>query len=241
MHVKSAGRVIEIFEYFERIRAPASAKQIADAHAYPQSSTSILLRYLVGLGYLIYQPEGRTYALGTRLGTLGLWTYGPLLQEGRLHALMADLADKTGGRILIGTQSGLAALYLLDVSGRDNIDPPHSIKRPRPLARTGIGRLLLSRYPDSDILKIATALNATRAAEQPMIDRPRLVKQVQEVRRLNYSKSVGVGYGTVSIFLPVSPHGTRLAITVGHTCEWINAEAPTLSQTMRRSAERHLG
>jgi DNA-binding MarR family transcriptional regulator len=45
--VKSARRVLEIFEYFASHQAPATVSEIADALGYPRSSTSVLVRSLV--------------------------------------------------------------------------------------------------------------------------------------------------------------------------------------------------
>src|SRR3546814_16050692 len=59
--VKSAGRVLEILEYFDDLQRQSTVMEIADALGYPQSSTSALLRSLVGMGYLNYDAHARTY------------------------------------------------------------------------------------------------------------------------------------------------------------------------------------
>ena len=50
--VKSAHRVLRIFEYFDEIERPAAMTEIARRLNYPPSSTSALLKSLVELGYL---------------------------------------------------------------------------------------------------------------------------------------------------------------------------------------------
>jgi hypothetical protein len=59
--VKSAGRVLQIFEFFDEIQREARVAEIAERLAFPQSSTSILLKCLVDLGYLDYLPEARSF------------------------------------------------------------------------------------------------------------------------------------------------------------------------------------
>src|SRR3546814_12336581 len=49
--VKSAGRALQILEYFDDARREANMIDISRALHYPESSTSILLRSLVALGY----------------------------------------------------------------------------------------------------------------------------------------------------------------------------------------------
>ena len=59
--VKSAERVLKILEFFDDIQARATVMDIADTLGLPQSSTSSLLKSLVTLGYLEYEPTNRTY------------------------------------------------------------------------------------------------------------------------------------------------------------------------------------
>jgi predicted transcriptional regulator len=59
--VKSARRVLEILEFFAQGRREATVMEVADALAYPQSSTTALLSSLATLGYLRQDVARRTY------------------------------------------------------------------------------------------------------------------------------------------------------------------------------------
>jgi len=59
--VKSARRVLEIFEYFAVTHAPVTLKELSTRLGYPLSSTSQLLKSLQALGYLRYDSATRTY------------------------------------------------------------------------------------------------------------------------------------------------------------------------------------
>src|SRR3546814_12145725 len=69
--VKSAGRALQILEYFDDARREANMIDISRALHYPESSTSILLRSLVALGYLDYDRRKRTYRPNSRVRLLG--------------------------------------------------------------------------------------------------------------------------------------------------------------------------
>jgi hypothetical protein len=69
--VKSAERVLKILEFFDDIQARATVMDIADTLGLPQSSTSSLLKSLVTLGYLEYEPSNRTYLPTGRVALLG--------------------------------------------------------------------------------------------------------------------------------------------------------------------------
>jgi DNA-binding IclR family transcriptional regulator len=71
--VKSAARVLEVFEYFAGRKTPATVGEVCSALGYPQSSTSVLLKSLLTLGYLSYDSGTRRYAPSVKVASLGNW------------------------------------------------------------------------------------------------------------------------------------------------------------------------
>src|SRR4051794_8560152 len=77
--VKSAARVLEILEFFDEERAPATARKVAQALGYPQSSTSALLHSLVASGHLRLDARAHTYLPSLRVAMLGSGWLAPRL------------------------------------------------------------------------------------------------------------------------------------------------------------------
>src|SRR4051812_27531129 len=100
--VKSAVRVLEVFELFERERRPCALNEICAALDYPQSSGTVLLKSLVSRGYLSYDRSARTYFPSLRLASLGEWV-GPALfgQDGTIFEVLRDLHRATGETVSI--------------------------------------------------------------------------------------------------------------------------------------------
>jgi len=71
--VKSAARVLEVFEYFAGRKTPATVGEVCSALGYPQSSTSVLLKSLLTLGYLSYDQSSRRYAPSVKVASLSEW------------------------------------------------------------------------------------------------------------------------------------------------------------------------
>jgi DNA-binding IclR family transcriptional regulator len=71
--VKSAARVLEVFEFFAERKAGATVNDVCTSLGYPQSSTSVLLKCLHSLGYLDYEASTRHYAPSARVRALGEW------------------------------------------------------------------------------------------------------------------------------------------------------------------------
>ena len=60
--IKSAQRTLAVLEYFQTHRRAAAVGEIAAALGMPQSSTSMLLKSLLSLGYLEYTASSRRVA-----------------------------------------------------------------------------------------------------------------------------------------------------------------------------------
>ena len=95
--VKSAGRVLEIFEFFAHRHGPATVSEVAGTLGFPLSSTSVLLKSLLALGYLEYEPRAREYQPTIRFAVLGTWIFERLFaDEEEIPRLMDELQAETG-------------------------------------------------------------------------------------------------------------------------------------------------
>src|SRR5260221_13800450 len=110
--IKSARRVFEILEYFDRERRPLSLKDIAGRLRYPPSSGSTLLKSMVALGYLEYDQLSRTYFPTMRIAALGGWVHAALFGDGAIERLLEHLHRATGETVVLAAQSGLYAQYV---------------------------------------------------------------------------------------------------------------------------------
>src|SRR3546814_3353376 len=82
--VKAAGLVLRILEYFDSVQREACVSVISRTLKWPQSSTSVLLKSLVSLGYLQNDRFRRTYRPTHRVCLLGNWVDPALVRKGEL-------------------------------------------------------------------------------------------------------------------------------------------------------------
>jgi DNA-binding IclR family transcriptional regulator len=152
-----------------------------------------------------------------RIATLGNWVQGALFGEGRILALMKHMSEVTKETISIGTQSDLFAQYIHIVPSQYAIRYHLKPGTVRPLARSGLGWLLLSARTDDTIDRLLRRINIE---EEPAnrIALPDLMARVREVREQGYVFSrhtVTAGAGVIGMLLPIRRHGRILAIGVG--------------------------
>src|SRR4029453_5952432 len=99
--VKSAVRVVEVFELFDQEQRPMQVAEVAAHYAWPASSTSALMGTLVRLGYPEYAPGKRVYRPSGRVALLGDWIQGSLLRDGQLARMLEHLNQQTGETIVL--------------------------------------------------------------------------------------------------------------------------------------------
>lgn len=215
--IKTARRIFEVLEYFDEVQQPVSLKDMSIHFSYPVSSASALLKSMVVMGYLDYDAYSRTYMPTMRIATLGNWVQGALFGEGRILALMKHMSELTKETISIGTQSDLFAQYIHIVPSQYAIRYHLKPGTVRPLARSGLGWLLLSARTDETIDRLLRRINIEEESTN-RIALPDLMARVREVREQGYvfsKHTVTAGAGVIGMLLPIRRHGRILAIGVG--------------------------
>jgi DNA-binding IclR family transcriptional regulator len=94
------------------LRRDAHVSEISELLDLPQSSTSVLLRSMVSIGYLSYNRETRAFRPTTKVAVLGSWVNGPLLSEGALMRLVDRINVGTGQSVVIAVRNQIWAQYI---------------------------------------------------------------------------------------------------------------------------------
>jgi DNA-binding IclR family transcriptional regulator len=230
--VKSAGRVLEIFEYFDDVQQPATVMEVADTLGYPQSSTSALLRSLVTLGYLDYDRYKRTYVTSHRVALLGSWVNSDFVSEGSVISLMKELSELTGDTIILAMRNGLYVQYIHVVQATSAARLHVTLGTTRPLAASGTGYAMLSTMTDHEIKRIVMRVNADAADGKPLVKLSDLMEHVVHTREKGYTFSCDIvtrGGGMLAAALPGPLNSPALVIGIGGISEVMRARETELA------------
>jgi IclR family acetate operon transcriptional repressor len=241
--VKSAARVIEVFEYFDRIRRAASVTEVARALGYPQSSTSVLMRSLVDLGYLEQDASRRTFLPTPRVTLLGSWIEPLLSPGGAIMRLMDELGEQTGETIILGVPSGEVVRYIHVVQATSAMRLHVGNGTIRPMAISGMGRLFMSAMDEARVRQIVQRYNVEIGTEENRLNLAAVRRDLTSIRADGYVPSfdrVTPGAGGISVLLPVAPHGVPMAVAIGGLSKTINNNRESFLQLIRKSIRRHL-
>lgn len=238
--VKSAVRVIEVLEFFDRTRMPAPVGQVSTALCFPQSSTSALLRSLTKIGYLRYDPETRTYFPTVRVPLLGNSIAQPWFRGGPLLELMDDLAERSGLHVALARRNGDHAQYVNVTDPQDTARLGVMSGAMVPLASSAAGQLLLAEQSDQEVRRLMHRLNAEVASPADIVRISELQVLVADARRRGYVFINHRSDAALAFRLPRDPDSSPLALVLLGDPESLTKRLPALLTMMREAIARRL-
>lgn len=242
--VKSASRVLQIFDFFDEVRREAKVHEIAERLNFPQSSTSVLLKSLVELGFLDQDPITRAFLPTPRIALLGSWEDGGPMRNGSVIRMMGELSSRTGEAIVLANRNGPYAQDVRVVQGRgpDALPLPQGLRR---LAvRSGAGLALLMDEPDELIQALCRRANAEAGVGQ-IVDCRRVQTDIGQARRSGYFFSRGLvtpGVGSIAMPLPkgLDARDRPFAIAVAGRIQDLEPREAELVAILRETVARYL-
>lgn len=210
--IKSAGRALQILELFDVLQRRATVMEVAELLGYPQSSTTMLLRSLVTMGYLNYDRHARTYITSSRVSLLGKWAASALVGDGTITHVMRRINERTGQAVVLAERHGLMSRYIHVMQATAAVRLFVVQGATRPLVRSGTGYALLAGLPDSEVMRIVMRVNAEGGVDGNTISQSDVLAAVQGVRDNGFVCTVGV----------VTPEAGVLAMPLP---KWLAADA----------------
>lgn len=215
--VKSAARVLELFELFDKHRAPLSLKEITRRLGYPQSSATVLMKSLIALGYVNYDRVTRTYLPSLKIAWLGNWVRDDVIPAS-VYDLMRRLREATGKAIVLAVPNDIHVQYLRVMASERTMREFVSEAAMRPMSQSSFGWLFLSRLPADRVEKILRHINARERDVSRRVDIARLMERIEAMRGIDHCSLPNIpvpGTMTCAMLLPWQMHGRPLAIGMG--------------------------
>jgi DNA-binding IclR family transcriptional regulator len=243
--IKSAARVMQIFDFFDDIKRPVKVIEVAQRLDLPQSSTSMLLKCLTELGYVEHDLSTRTFLPSPRIALLGTWLDKGPIRDGSLVRLMEELSEKTGETVILAVRSGMFAHYIRVIQSRRSVrfHVPHGSRR---LAVwSAAGTALLVRESDENIRALCRRTNSEALKEEQTISPKRVLAHVNEVRSNGYFFSKGLvtpGTGSIAVPLPsgIDRKARPFAIAISGMLEDIESRERTLARMIQDAVSGNL-
>ena len=237
--VKSALRAIEILEFFARVRQPRAMSEIGEALGYPPSSATVLLKTLVGLGYLNFDRKRRVYFPTPKVTALGDWIPKTLFGNSRLLEAMRDVHAATGEAVAIGTTNDVYLQYVKIVQSihplRFHVDEGTL----RPLTQSALGWLLMSTMSDEKVDNVVRRANIATPNASDRVKLPEMMKRIRQIRGKGYCSAENVpilGGATICVLLPTTIQNQPVALGLGGAAERIQQNFSRYLSVLQQAA-----
>jgi DNA-binding IclR family transcriptional regulator len=184
--VPAVERAIRLLDTLERGGRPMTISELARELGINKGTMRDLLETLRGRGLLERDEERKQYRLGPRLARLGMAALGQLDLARVAHPFMVELAQQTGGAVLLLVRDGDRATIVDKVdAGQVAVEVSATIGRRIPLAAGASGKVLLSETGEDErrgyLARLPTLTGRT------VRDPARFGTQVEQVRRRGYA------------------------------------------------------
>ena len=199
--VKSADRVLDLFELLAHAGREISHSDIAETLQIPKSSLTQLLRNLIARGYVEITASGRGYRLGATLLSLSHSAGQARDLVAQVDGFLADITRETGESSALNQRKGDQAEVMATVLGPARLVTHMRLGDLAPLYATSGGKAILAHMPVEDQDDYLSRVRFEPATPATLRSAKALQQQLGRVRDTGYSYSheewtpgiVGVG------------------------------------------------
>lgn len=185
---QSAEKTMRVIELLAEHGQPL---RLSDISRFLSLNASTALRFvttLVSLGYIEQDPDTSRYFLTFKICSIAnkVSTNNSLREI--IHPFLKELAKKVGESACLAVEHEHQVVYIDVASGPDQmIQSMQRIGNIAPLHCTGIGKLLLLNYTESEINQLILQKGLTRFTEFTITSKEELLKELHLTKMRNFA------------------------------------------------------
>ena len=215
MDVKTAGRVIDLFEVFATLKRPATLSELSREMDIPVSSCFNLLRTIENRGYLYsVKPRGGLYPTKRILELARVIAANDPIAA-RVSPLLQALRDDSGETIVFAKRRGTHVVYL------DVLESPHRIRysaqigEVREMYSNSIGKAIMAQLPLAERHALYGEMSMTRHTPATLTTKRELDADIEKSLKRGWFSNVGETVSDVmSVAVPVAVGGETCGISL---------------------------
>lgn len=239
MGVKSAERVLEIFNTLAENQAGLTCKEISQKLGYATSSTFELLKTLVENGYLRVN-DNKKYFLGAMLIRLGNVVDENLDFKNIIKPHLVELMNILLETIFLGMLSKNSIIYVDKVRSNQTVATNANVGSLKPLYCTGLGKVILAYMDDDRLNEILDEIEFVKYTQNTILEKDKFKEKLREYRRLGYAiddEEIEEGLWCLAVPIYNSKGEVNLAISVSGPKERMLAKKELIKSTMLKKSK----
>ncbi|MFM9279779.1 IclR family transcriptional regulator [Paenibacillus jiagnxiensis] len=186
MSVKSAERVLRVFELLALHKEGLTIKEVSELLSFPQSSTSTLVKTLFEEGYLS-QDALKKYKLGPKLIQIGTVAMESLDISSQGQPFLKKLMEEVQETVFMALLSDDELVYVAKIDNNRSIRTTAQPGYRKPLYCTGLGKAFLAFLPGEKRSEILDKTPLISITDKTITDRQKLEKELERFIDAGYS------------------------------------------------------
>jgi DNA-binding IclR family transcriptional regulator len=203
-------RLLELLDLITRQAKPLALPEVMALTGWPKPTVHRMLAQLEGGGWLVREPDGRRYAMASRLLRMSEAVLSNSTQQGVRHAVLRQLVSEVGESCNLTAMSGAEVVYL------DRVEAAFPLRlelRPGtrvPAHCSASGKLFLAWMAARQRRALLDGLTLTRYTAHTLTERKALEAELVAIRRDGFSVDAQEFVeGLVCVAVPVFGVGQR--------------------------------
>lgn len=185
---QSVEKVFQIIEYMAEMRVPLKLQEISKGVGFPSSTALRLMTSLIGYGYIYQDEETLKYDLTIKFCKIGDAVKSTMNITKIIHPYMREISNQTGENVFFAIDQDMSLVYLDVVTGSHSQNQVFQrIGKVAPLHATGIGKILLTDYEESKLLKFIEQKGLAEFTENTLTDIESLKAELEIIRENGYA------------------------------------------------------
>jgi IclR family acetate operon transcriptional repressor len=211
-------RALAVVETLLEAEHPIGLQEIAVRLDLPRQTAHRIINQLIDAGLVQRQIDKDRIAPGPRMRRIALDTVRYSHRSGAMHAVLEELAERTGETCNLGVLDGDKVLLLDRVESHWALRVHSEVGRRLDFHSSSIGKTLVAHLPKARRHRLITARPLKRFTSFTITDEAALEAEFAAIRRRGYSVSnQGTMLGMFSIAAPVRDPGGR--VIAGMACQ----------------------
>ena len=211
-------RGLNILRLFSRARRAISPPDMARELGIPRSTVFRLVQTLEEMGFLQRAENGRDYALGPAVLSLGFEYLGSLDLVELANPILARLRDATGCSAHLAIRRDTDVIYLARHASRSAISSSVNVGTALPAHATIMGRVMLADLADGELRALYAGRTLARFSDQTPTSLAALRTLLVDDRRRGHA--IGTAFferGVSAVAAPVRDHTGRVVAALNVT------------------------
>ena len=179
----STGKAFSVLEAVSATPAPTSMAGIIRVTGMTKPTAHRIVNLLIENGFLERDDLGGGLIEGANLVALAHQTLSAAAPRSLRHSILQDLSDETEETSNYGVLSGGEVIYLARVAAKWPLGLRFDAGSRVPAHCTAIGKLLLSRLSEDEVMARLRIMPKSRYTEKTMTETDALMKALRKIRK----------------------------------------------------------